>query len=180
MYGVVFGRSHRLQVFGVVALNPAHEGHAQLGRQEGILAVGFLAAAPAGITEDVDVGRPQGEAEINGVVAFPLRLVVVGARFRRDHFGLAAHQGNVPGGRHADSLREDGGIAGARDAMQRLAPPVVRRHTQPGDRRSGVLHLEDLLLQRQARNQVVHPLFDGKRGVAKRGRRGWILGVEQW
>ena len=84
-------------------------------------------------------------------------------------FALVVHQAGIPGGRHADGLREHRGITGARHAVQRLAPPVVGRNAEPGDGRRGVLHLPDLLFQRHARDQIVHPLLDGQRRIAIRG-----------
>jgi hypothetical protein len=64
-----------------------------------------------------------------------------------------------------DDLREAGGgaeravevdaAAGVGHAVQRLRPPLVRRHAQPGDGRGLVPELRDLLLHRQPRHQVV-------------------------
>ena len=90
---VVLGRGDRLEVFGIVALHAGDEGHAQLGGEKGIFAVGFLPAPPAGIAKDVDVGRPEIEAEEDAVVPFALRLVVLGASLGGDGFAfLVDHQ----------------------------------------------------------------------------------------
>ena len=64
--GVVLGGGDGAEVFGIVALDAFDEGCAEAGGEEGIFAVGFLAAAPARIAEDVDVGRPDGEAVVDG------------------------------------------------------------------------------------------------------------------
>src|SRR5262249_42452944 len=54
------------QVFGIVSLEIGDESNADAARKKRIFAVGFLAAAPARIAKNVDVGRSKREA----VVAF--------------------------------------------------------------------------------------------------------------
>ena len=81
VHGEVLAGGDGAQVVQVVALHAVNEGHAQPAGEERIFAVGLLAAAPAGIAKDVDVGRPEGEAVKDAVVAFALRLVVFGAGF---------------------------------------------------------------------------------------------------
>ena len=63
VHGVVLGRGDDAEVAGIVALHAADESDSHAAGEEGIFAVGFLAAAPAGIAKDVDIGRPEGEAE---------------------------------------------------------------------------------------------------------------------
>src|SRR5205814_4722923 len=53
-------------------------------REERIFAVSFLAAAPARIAKDVDVGRPKGEAVVAAGISVLYSIVVLGARFGRD------------------------------------------------------------------------------------------------
>ena len=77
------------QVLEVVALHAADEGNAHAAGQERIFAVGLLAAAPARIAKDVDVGRPERESVKDAVVAFALRLVVLGAGLVGDHVAHA-------------------------------------------------------------------------------------------
>ena len=68
MHGEVLGASEELavfadaEVFAVIAyaLQTADHGEAHLGSEVGVFAISLLAAPPAGITEDVDVGRPVG------------------------------------------------------------------------------------------------------------------------
>src|SRR5690606_4844031 len=60
--GVMFRASRRQQVVGMAALQSADEGDAESRREKRVLAIGFLAAAPARIAKDVDVRRPKGEA----------------------------------------------------------------------------------------------------------------------
>jgi len=53
------------------ALHAAHEGRADRPRQEAILAVGLLPAAPARVAEDVDVRRPEGRPRTRFHAALP-------------------------------------------------------------------------------------------------------------
>ena len=63
-------------IFGIIPLQAANERHAQRAGQERIFAVGFLAATPARIAENVDVGRPKSQPVVNVAVAV-VRLAVV-------------------------------------------------------------------------------------------------------
>ncbi len=163
--GEVLGRGDQLQVARVVALQALDERDAHAGGQVWVFAVGFLAATPARVAEDVDVGRPEGEPLVDAALALAQGLVVLGARFVGDRRGDLRHEIEVPGGRQADGLREDGGDARAADAVQALVPPVVLGHAEPLDGRRRVHHLRDLLGQRHARDEVVHALCDGQVGV---------------
>ena len=123
--GVVLGGGDDLEVVGVVALEAFDEGDAEAAGEEGVFAVGLLTAAPARVAEDVDVGRPDREAEVDGVDVVAEGFAVFGAGLGGDGGGDAAEQGRVPGGGHADGLREHGGVAGAGDAVEAFVPPVV-------------------------------------------------------
>ena len=83
VHGEVLAGGHGAKMIEVVALHAADKGDAQPAGEERIFAVGLLAAAPARIAEDVDVGRPEGQAIEDAVIALALRLVVLGAGFRR-------------------------------------------------------------------------------------------------
>src|SRR4051812_13686571 len=82
MYGIMLGRGDRLEVLGVVALKSGHEGKAETRGEIRIFAVSFLAASPARIAEDIDVGRPDGKSAIpvGGAVGMDA-LDVLGAKF---------------------------------------------------------------------------------------------------
>ena len=66
----------------------------------------------------------------------------------------------VPGGGHADNLREVGGISGEGYAVQPLVPPVIFRQTESRDRRCVVAHLLDLLFQSHLADEIVDALAD--------------------
>ena len=56
---------------------------------------------------------------------------------------------------------------GARDAVQALVPPVVRRNAEALDGGRIVHHLRDLFLERHARESVRHAPVEGGGGVVE-------------
>ena len=68
VYGVVLGAGVGLEVLVVVALHAEHRLYAQDGVQVGVFAAGLLSASPARVTEDVDVGAPEGELGVAGII----------------------------------------------------------------------------------------------------------------
>ncbi len=165
MNGKVFGCRDRFQIVRVVALQAGNECHPDAAGEVGILAIGFLAASPARVAKNVDVGRPKSEAVVAAGVCMLDRIVIFGASFGGDHVGDAVDQIGIPGGRKTNGLREDGGISRARDAMQALVPPVIRGNDEARNRRRDVLHLRNLFLEGHARDKIVHALWDGESGI---------------
>ena len=94
-----------------------------------------------------------------------LMLVVFRAAFDADHVTHLLHHRCVPRRSHADCLREDGSVAGPRNAMQRLAPGLIIRHAQARDRDGPVLELRCLLVERHAIHQVVRARGGRKRSI---------------
>ncbi len=76
--GVVLGSGDGFQEMRVIALKTGHEGNTETAGEEGIFAVSFLATAPARISEDVDIRRPEGEAEVAAGVVMKKGVVVFG------------------------------------------------------------------------------------------------------
>ena len=62
VHGIMFGRGDHPVICGIVALQAGDERDAHAPGEERIFAIGFLAASPARIAKDVDVGRPEIEA----------------------------------------------------------------------------------------------------------------------
>ena len=89
VHGEVLGRGDDAEVVGVGALHAGDEGDGHAAGEEGIFAVGLLAAAPARVAKDVDVGRPEGEAEELLVLIVADGFVVLGAGFGGDDLGLS-------------------------------------------------------------------------------------------
>src|SRR5436305_13434524 len=86
----------------VIALDAPDELRRENSGEERIFAVGLLTASPTRIAEDVDVRRPEGQAEVAARVPLPLRLIVFGTRFGRYHLAFRADQRFVPCRGHAD------------------------------------------------------------------------------
>jgi hypothetical protein len=144
MDGVMLGRGHGLEVFRVVALHPAHEIHRQARGKVGILPVGFLAAPPARIAEDVDVGAEERQSGIQAVDSVADRFVVLGPALVGNGLRDLTDQTAVPGRGQADDLRKNGGDPGPGHAVPGLAPPVVLGDSQMRDGGGFAFHLGDL------------------------------------
>ena len=182
VHGVVLRRGDGLQVTRIVALHALDEGDAHAAGQIRIFAVGLLTAPPAGIPEDVDVRRPViqvGDAAGSGAWRhfghgrLAHRLVVLGARFGGDDVGHPVHQLGIEGGAEPDWLGKHGGAA-LGDAVQGLVPPVVDRHAETRNRGSAVLHLQHLLLQRHARDEIRRALLGCEIGIQERRASRWL------
>ena len=169
----VFGGRDDLEIVRILALQSFDERHGHAAGEERIFAIGLLAAAPARIAKDVDVGRPEGEAEVAGVVVVANGLVVFRARFGGDDVGDAVNQIGVESGRESDRLREDSGLTGTGDAVQGFVPPVVSGNVETPDGRRAVLHLQDLLFERQARYKIGRALLR-RRGPLPGFKYGWL------
>ncbi len=115
-----------------------HHGRTQLTGEIGVLAEGFLAAAPAGIAEDIDVRRPEGEALVLAAATGREGGVVLGARFVGDRIGDATDEVAVPRGAETDHLRKYRGAAVATDAVAGFIPPIIGGHPESFDGRAVV------------------------------------------
>ena len=118
----------------VLALHPVDELRRDRGGQERVLAEGLVVAAPARVAPEVD--RRRVEVEVAHVVGHHF------ARLVGDRARLPVHQAGIPTRpeRQVDRVRrrvrEDRRVAArvrlqARDTVQRLVPPAVRRDPEP-------------------------------------------------
>ena len=171
VHGEVLRRGDDAEVVGVCALHAGDEGDGHATGEEGVFAVGLLAAAPAWVAKDVDVGRPEGEAEELLVLIVADGFVVFGAGFGGDDLGFAVNEGRVPGGGHADDLREVGGGAGDCDAVIAFVPPEVCRDAEPRDGGCVIAHLLDFFFERHLGDERVDAVFEGSRRV-----HPWAIG----
>jgi len=148
--GEVFGSGDGFEVARVVALEAGDEGYTEAAGEEGIFTVGFLAASPARIAKDVDVGRPEGEAVVAAGIVVGDGVVKFGAGFGGNGVGYAVEEVGVPSSSEADGLRENGGGAGTGDAVEAFVPPVVGGDVEAGDGGGDVLHLGDFFVEGEA------------------------------
>ena len=157
----MLGSCNGAVVVGVVALHSGDVGNAHAAGEEGIFAVGLLAAAPARITEDVEIRGPEIEAAADAHVSFARILHVLDAAFDTDLGGHGVNSRRVEGRSQADGL----GILGnalVDDAVERLAPPLVCGNIEPRNCGGVVLHLRRLLREGHAMHQVGGPLLGGQ------------------
>ena len=138
-----------------------------MGCQEWIFAVGFLAAAPARIAEDVDVWRPDGKAEVAIVVVVGDGVVVFGASLCRDDFTDGVNEGRIPCGCVADGLRKERSEAGARNAVEAFVPPVIGGNVEAGDCRGAINQLQSFFFEREPPDEIVDAFVDGECGIAE-------------
>ena len=140
-----------------VALQALDEADAQTAGQIGILAVGFMAAAPAGIAENVDIRAPDGQSLIDIPVLMGALAVVLGPGLVGDDGGDFLLHVLVKHGGQADGLGEDGRRAGAGYAVKHLVPPVVGGHAEPRNGRRIIFQLGGFFLQGHAGYQIFCP-----------------------
>jgi len=167
----VFGARGGLEITRVVALQAPHHGHAQFTSEEGVFAKRLLATPPPRVTEDVDVGRPEGETLILAAPAGGHRGMMLGARLVGDGAGDALDQHPVPSGPQPDDLRKDGRPAIAADTMAGFAPPVVGGYAEAFDRAAFVEQLADFFQQRKAGDEIVDAGGERKIRIVERKSR---------
>src|SRR5450631_4122355 len=140
MHGIVFWSSYGEEILGIVALQALHEFHAHATSEVGIFAISLLSTSPAWVAKNVDVRRPDGESEENAVNIVAHCLVVLGARFSRNHRGYLVLKTQIPCGRESNGLGKQSGITRAGNTVQPFAPVVVLGNTQSGNRRRVIIH----------------------------------------
>ena len=151
VHGEVLGAGGDSGGGGIRSLQAADGGARHGAGQIRVLPEGLMAASPARVAEDVHVRGAEGEAPVALAAA---RQPVLVERLGGDRLVHLCDQLRVEGGRQGDRLREDGGDAGTRHAVQALAPPVVGGDVQPRDGRRLVHQESHLLLRPQGGDQV--------------------------
>src|SRR5438477_3727386 len=101
VYGEMLRSRDGLEMVRIAALHPLYKRHSHARRQIGVFPVRLLPATPAGIAENVDIRRPEGEPVIAAVIAVAYRFVVLRAGLGRDRIRNAVHQVRVPSGGQA-------------------------------------------------------------------------------
>ena len=168
VHGVMLGRGNGAIVARIVALQARHEGDAHAAGQEGIFAVGLLAAAPARIAEDVDVRRPEVEALEDIAECPPLVFSACMYLMRPSVPMISAMEwialvSNVAA-RPIGSGNDVTPFVFATPCSASLHQSYDR-HVQPRHGTSLVHELAGLLFQRQALHQVGGALLRRKVGV---------------
>ena len=115
------GGAHRFPL----ALYTPYKGFSVFGGKEGVFAVGFVASAPARVTENIDVGRPEGKSLVNIPVAVGGKGVIFCSCFNGGYFCRFFCKGSIKHSRKSDCLREHCGCACTGYSVKSLVPPVV-------------------------------------------------------
>ena len=159
MDGEMLGAGVRLEDGRVqVALQSADNRHAQLTGQVRIFSVGLHTAAPARVTEDVDVRRPEGQSLVlSGDPGSRQGLPILDPGLVADRRKHLVHKRFIERSRHTDRHREDRRLPVARHAVQRLVPPVVGGDAQRFHGRGVMHHQVRFLLQRQGGDKGFRP-----------------------
>src|SRR6185437_11345216 len=161
---IVLGRGDDPVVLRVITLHSGDEGHTHAAREEGILAVRLLAAAPAGIAENIQIRRPEIETTHDTHVVGLHILHVLDAPFDSDIGGHGVNARNIEGRAQSDRLGKLG-YAGVDYPMKRLAPPVIGGHVEPWNG-SGIVHkLRCFFLKRHAVYKISRALLGSEIGV---------------
>ena len=135
--GKVLRGRHRLEVFGVLSLDPAHKGCAVFTGKVRVLAVGLRRPSPAGIPRKVQVRAPEGQKTVVkpliglAAVFLPLAVKILRAGFRRDRVRDLLQKNVVKHRAQGDGLREHCEFSGPHHAVQRLVAVVVFRDAEP-------------------------------------------------
>ena len=159
MHDKVLGASRHLQMKTILSLQSGNILTRQHARQERVLTESLLTPSPSGIPEEIDVGRPEGQADILAPVARtdgPVMLCPGLIRDRRRHL---PHQFPVKGRRHEDDLREYRRLAGSGNSMEALIPPVVFGYPEALYGRTLVAQLADLFFSRHLANELAEAQF---------------------
>ncbi len=162
----------------IVALQAVDEGGGHGAVEEGIFAVDFFAAAPAGVAVEIGLGSPEHEdlAVVFRGLGDEARLIAF------DAGGLADEVG-IPGGAHAGRLRKlrggDGRAAGAGLALDYAVNAFGAADVGNAEARyRGVgSQAVDLFVDGHEREEIVDALLGGKAGIIEGVAR--LLGEER-
>ena len=175
VHGKVLGAGQQLVVSAGIgrlavlhALQAVDHRQAHAFRQVWVLAVGLLAAAPARVTEDIDVGSPERQTLIAAYVACALGLLILHTRLVAGSVKAAIDHVIVKRCRHSHRYGKDGGESVAPYAVQRLVPPGKTLQPKAGQSLRLVYHQLRLLLQRQAADKVICTLLGTEGRVLER------------
>ena len=153
VHGIVLGSGDDAEILRIVALHACNIGHAHARGQKRVFAVGFLTSSPAGITKDVDVGRPKVQARHEVVFPSAHRLYMLDASLGADDHRHLVDGRHIKGGGQANGLRKLRGAV-VQHAVQRLAPPVVSRDVEARNGPGLVHQLGGLLFKRHPAHKV--------------------------
>ena len=134
VHSIVFGAGRCFHHFPVT-LYALHEFHTESGGQIRVLTVSLMASSPAGVTENIHIGRPESQSFVNIPVSMFGILIVLCAAFCGYDIAHLFHFLIVESRSHTDSLGEHGSHTGPCHAVQGFIPVIISRHIQAFYRR---------------------------------------------
>ena len=159
MYGIVLGTCPCFQVLGMIALQAFNNLHAQLGCQIGILPIGLHPPSPPGVPEYIHIGSPEGKSRVLSIVTYLLGDGKLCPRLIGNSCKNTMNQFPVKSGSHANGLGKDRGPAIPCHTMQRFAPPVIFRNSQPFNGSRIIAKLTYLFFDGHFSDQQMKPIF---------------------
>ena len=118
-----------------LALDPLDKRKCELLYQIRILTVGLLASSPPGISEEIDVGRPDGKSLIDIPVFVLCIFVIFGTGFRGNNLSDFSQKLSIKSCTEAYGLGETRSSSASCKAVKALVPPVIFRNVESRDRR---------------------------------------------
>ena len=123
-----------LHIF-TVSLKTFYKSGSQFSGEVRVLSVGLMTPAPSGITENVDIRRPEGQSLINIPVIVLHILIVFRSSLSGNNLRHLMKKLRIKAGCQTDRLRKNRRLTASGHAMKSLIPPVVRRNPQVSDGR---------------------------------------------
>ena len=152
--GEMFGARRRTHI-RAVSLKSANEGDAQPARKKRVLPVCLVPSSPAGISEQIDIRRPESEPLIDVPIVLQRGSIILRPAFdcdgRRDSF----KKGIVKGRSQADRLRKTRRGPRTRHSVERFVPPIVRRYAEAGDGGRLICQLPGFLFDGHASDKLL-------------------------
>ena len=131
----------------IVTLNTFYKAYAEAGSKVRIFTVCLVASAPAGISENVNVGSPESKALVNVSVAATSLHIVLAASLGGNCVTDFFEEVLVEGSRKADSLRENRSDTRSCNPVKSLIPPVVSADVKSVDGCCGMKCLRHLFFE---------------------------------
>ena len=100
-----------------------------------------MSPSPSWITENIYVWRPEGKTFVNVTVFFLGICIVFGTTFGSNGICNLSQKFGVKSGAKSNCLRENCGLSGTGNSVERFIPPVVGRNPKSFDCRCVIAQL---------------------------------------
>ena len=129
--GIMLRRGDHAIVFGIVTLHARDKRHAHAPRQKGVFPVGFLAASPPGIAENINVRRPEIQTLEKSLCPSFIPSTYLIRAFNTGRNGHLVNDIGIKCRCQSNRLGKRSDATIVSNSVQRFAPPVVVRNIQP-------------------------------------------------